>query len=155
MRTEIEHMKEALASYIEATDHLSNSQVVNLRRELLISGGVAQIPYIESTPVYIGEREFSSLELPASVRKLLTSLASSRESGELLFNPPYKHQADALEITMNSASSGGSGIVVTTGTGSGKTESFSFLYSHASLKKQVSADHTFRSGLSVRSCSTP
>lgn len=122
MRTEIEHMREALVSYIEATYHLSNSKVVNLRRKLLMSGGVAQVPYIESTPIYIGDQDFSSLNLPSSVREFLSSLAS-KQSGELLFDPPYKHQADALEITMHSAS-GGTGIVVTTGTGSGKTESF-------------------------------
>ena len=122
MRTEIEHMREALVSYIEATYHLSNSKVVNLRRKLLMSGGVAQVPYIESTPVYIGNQDFSSLDLPSSVREFLSSLAS-KQSGELLFDPPYKHQADALEITMH-PTSGGTGIVVTTGTGSGKTESF-------------------------------
>ena len=39
-------MREALASYIEATYHLSNPKVVNLRRKLLTSGGIAQTPYI-------------------------------------------------------------------------------------------------------------
>jgi hypothetical protein len=87
-----------------------------------MSGGVAQIPYIESTPTYIGERHFFSLALPSAIREILTGLAS-RESGGLLIDPPYQHQADALELAMR-PESGGSGIVVTTGTGSGKTESF-------------------------------
>ncbi|TIP29611.1 MAG: hypothetical protein E5X67_06105 [Mesorhizobium sp.] len=52
MRTEIEHMREALASYIEATYHPSNPKVVNLRRQILMSGGIAQTPYIENTPAY-------------------------------------------------------------------------------------------------------
>ena len=42
MLTEIEHLREALASYIEATYHLSNPKVVNLRRRLLMEGGWIQ-----------------------------------------------------------------------------------------------------------------
>lgn len=122
MRAEIEHMKEALASYIEATYHLSNSKAVKLRRRLLTQGGIAQTPYIESTPAYIGERKFASLALHPAVRDLLTSLAA-KEAGQLLFDPPYEHQAQALELAM-ARGAGGTGIVVTTGTGSGKTESF-------------------------------
>lgn len=115
-------MREALASYIEATYHLSNPKVVHLRRRLLMEGGIAQTPYIESTPAYVGDRSFASLDLDGDVRDFLTSLAT-KESDELLFNPPYEHQAQALEKTMR-AESVGTGIVVTTGTGSGKTESF-------------------------------
>lgn len=55
MRTEIDHMREALASYIEATYHLSSPKVVELRRRLLMQGGIAQTPYIERTPAYVGE----------------------------------------------------------------------------------------------------
>src|SRR5207244_1461822 len=99
MRAEIEHMREALASYIEATYHLSNLKVVELRRRLLTQGGIAQTPYVESTPAYVGERTFASLTLGETVRQFLTSLASL-ESGQLLFDPPYEHQAQALEPTM-------------------------------------------------------
>ncbi|MCK1283927.1 DEAD/DEAH box helicase [Bradyrhizobium sp. 44] len=115
-------MREALASYIEATYHLSNASVVDLRRQLLTEDGIAQVPYIESTPTYVGERKFSSLALSPKVRELLTTLAS-KEAGRVLFNPPYEHQAQALELAM-ADDAGGTGIVVTTGTGSGKTESF-------------------------------
>lgn len=115
-------MQEALASYIEATYHLSHPKVVSLRRELLAGRGIAQEPYIESTPAYTGERRFETLAISQPVQELLTALAS-RESGELLFNPPYEHQAQALELAMAN-DAGGRGIVVTTGTGSGKTESF-------------------------------
>jgi Lhr-like helicase len=59
--------------------------------------------------------------LPAEVANFLTALAD--ESDDLLFNPPYEHQARALEHSMRNDSAG-TGIVVTTGTGSGKTESF-------------------------------
>ena len=115
-------MREALTSYIEATYHLSHPKVVSLRRALLMEGGVAQTPFIESTPAYVGDRKFASLALDERICDFLTSLAS-KESGELLFNPPYEHQAQALEATIH-ANAGGTGIVVTTGTGSGKTESF-------------------------------
>ncbi|WJI73785.1 MULTISPECIES: DEAD/DEAH box helicase [unclassified Mesorhizobium] len=122
MRTEIADMREALASYIEATYHLSHPKLVSLRHRLLMEGGIAQTPYIESTPTYVGDRAFSTLNLPQDIRDFLTDLAS-KDSGQLLFNPPYEHQAQALEATMRD-DSGGTGIVVTTGTGSGKTESF-------------------------------
>lgn len=122
MRTEIAHLREALASYIEATYHLSNPKVVNLRRQILMSGGIAQTPYIESTPAYVGDRKFAALDLDQQIRDFLTSMASM-EADQLLFDPPYEHQAQALERTM-APNAGGTGIVVTTGTGSGKTESF-------------------------------
>src|SRR5207248_2861560 len=122
MRAEIERMREALASYIEATYHLSNPKVVELRRRLLTQGGTAQIPYVESTPAYVGERKFASLALDETVRQFLTSLATN-EGEQLLFDPPYEHQAQALEATMT-PEAGGTGIVVTTGTSSGKTECF-------------------------------
>ncbi|MEA2906275.1 MAG: hypothetical protein QOI12_3662 [Alphaproteobacteria bacterium] len=122
MQVEVQHMREALASYIEATYHLSNPTIVALRRDLLSGGGIAQEPYIESTPAYRGEREFKTLALSEPVRNLLTDLASV-EAGRLLFDPPFEHQADALEAALAPAA-GGHGIVVTTGTGSGKTECF-------------------------------
>lgn len=121
MRTEIERMREALASYIEATYHLSDPKVVALRRTLLTGDGIAQTPYIESTPTYEGKRKYKELALPDGVSAFLTALADKGE--DLLFNPPYEHQARALEQTMR-PDAAGSGIVVTTGTGSGKTESF-------------------------------
>nr|WP_246359313.1 DEAD/DEAH box helicase [Sphingomonas yantingensis] len=114
-------MREALASYIEATYHLSDPKVVALRRTLLTGDGIAQTPYIESTPSYEGKRRYQDLDLPAGVGAFLTALADRSE--DLLFNPPYEHQAQALELTTR-ADAAGSGIVVTTGTGSGKTESF-------------------------------
>ena len=42
------------------------------------------------------------------------------DNAPLLHDPPYTHQADALEATIRD----GLSLVVTTGTGSGKTESF-------------------------------
>ncbi|MCB4821253.1 DEAD/DEAH box helicase [Roseicella aerolata] len=123
MRHEIEEMHSRLASYIEATYHLSNPKTVQIRRNLLNqAGGISQEPYIESTPVYVGERTFDTLDLPASVRSMLSKLASA-SAGHLLFDPPYEHQAKALELTLGEQA-GGSAVVITTGTGSGKTEAF-------------------------------
>ena len=94
-------MREALASYIEATYHLSDPKVVELRRRLLTQGGIAQTPYVESSPAYLGERKFASLMLDETVRKFLTSLAT-KECEQLLFDPPYEHQAQALELSHGS-----------------------------------------------------
>lgn len=120
MQREIEDMQAALTAYIEATYHLSHPKTVAIRRRLLDRpGGISQEPYVESTPTYVGDRKFADMALPEAVKTLMGGLA---EAG-LLFNPPYQHQADALEHTLG-AGSGGTGLVVTTGTGSGKTETF-------------------------------
>jgi len=122
MRDEINNMREALASYIEATYHLSHPKVVDLRRLLLEGDGIAQTAYVESTPTYGGDRTFASLDLDKDVGAFLSGLAG-KDAGRLLFDPPYQHQARALELAMAGVA-GGTGIVVTSGTGSGKTESF-------------------------------
>jgi hypothetical protein len=120
MQREVEDMRDQLVGYIEATYHLSHPKTVAIRRALLTrAGGISQEPYVESTPTYVGDRRFDALSLPDAVRKLLTQLADTG----LLFNPPYEHQAQALEQVMSDDATG-KGIVVTTGTGSGKTESF-------------------------------
>jgi hypothetical protein len=41
-----------------------------------MEGGVAQTPFIESTPTYVGDRKFASLILDERVREFLTGLAS-------------------------------------------------------------------------------
>lgn len=120
MQREIDEMRKQLVGYIEATYHLSHPKTVAIRRDLLArAGGISQEPYVESTPTYVGDRRFGEMALPKPVRDLLTQLADTG----LLFDPPYQHQAQALEGVM-STDAGGKGIVVTTGTGSGKTESF-------------------------------
>lgn len=100
---------------------MSDPKVLALSRTLITGDGIAQTSYVESTPSYEGKRWLQDLVLPDGVGALLTALAGKNEG--LLFNPPYEHQAQALELTTRRDASG-SGIVVTTGTGSGKTESF-------------------------------
>ena len=123
MQREIEEMRTALTAYIEATYHLSHPKTVAIRRQLLDRpGGVSQEPYVESTPTYLGDRRFEQLTLRTQIKEFLSHLATPKQGG-LLFNPPYEHQAQALELTQR-ADAGGTGVVVTTGTGSGKTEAF-------------------------------
>ena len=58
-------------------------------------------------------------DLPEEVRDVLTTFA---QRGHGVYDPPYVHQADALEAFFGPAQSD---LIVTTGTGSGKTEIFS------------------------------
>ena len=115
-------IRQALQDYIEATYHVGNPDLVAQRHELLEQEGVLfRAPYIESTPRYTQGREFGDLDLPEVAKSFLSSLAiSGQGKSPLLYDPPYEHQATALESTLRD----GMSLVITTGTGSGKTESF-------------------------------
>ena len=118
MYRELQHYRDALRTYITSTYHLSNSALVDMRAELLErEGAIAQEPYVESTARYGGSRKFRSLVLPPGVSDLLSDLGEE----DLLFDPPYAHQARALEVSLSPPFND---LVVTTGTGSGKTETF-------------------------------
>jgi ATP-dependent helicase YprA (DUF1998 family) len=115
---ELQHYTAALRTYITSTYHLSNPALVELRDELLArEGAIAQRPYVESSSRYAASRRFVSLAIPPSVKNLLTTLG---ERG-VIFDPPYDHQASALELALAPEYRD---IVVTTGTGSAKTEAF-------------------------------
>ena len=89
-----------------------------MRAELLArEGSIAQEPYVESTARYEASRSFSQLSLPRAVADLFSKLGQEG----LIFDPPYDHQAQALELALSSTFKD---LVVTTGTGSGKTETF-------------------------------
>ena len=118
MYEELQHYTDALRTYITSTYHISNPALVDLRDELLSrSGAIAQTPYLESTARYAASRRYADLSLPSDVAELLKWLG---ERG-LVFDPPYDHQARALELTLTPPFHD---LVVTTGTGSGKTETF-------------------------------
>jgi ATP-dependent helicase YprA (DUF1998 family) len=122
MYKEVEACRERLQAYIESTYHISNPTLVALRKLLLTeSDAIMQRPHLESTPRYVSDpsRCFANLDLPAPVRELLASLGTPA-GGRLLFDPPYSHQAHALELSATAQKN----LVITTGTGSGKTESF-------------------------------
>ena len=118
MYEELHQYAAALRTYITSTYHISNPALVELRDELLArEGAIAQRPYIESSARYAARRRFVSFAIPPSVKDLLSTLG---ERG-VIFDPPYDHQASALELALAPEYRD---IVVTTGTGSGKTEAF-------------------------------
>jgi ATP-dependent helicase YprA (DUF1998 family) len=112
----------ALRDYIEATYHVGHPTVIKQREHLLEKEGVLfREPFIESTPRYRTDRKFADLALDPAAETLFGALTMKSEGVEpLLFDPPYTHQASAVEW----ASRDGASLAVTTGTGSGKTESF-------------------------------
>ncbi|WP_218139322.1 DEAD/DEAH box helicase [Propionibacterium cyclohexanicum] len=118
----IDEIQAALRDYIEATYHVGHPTIIEQRRQLLTTEGVLfRAPYIESTPRYQTNRRFAELDLDPQVRALLGQLTQKMgDLDKLLYDPPYTHQAEALEW----ASRDGKSLAITTGTGSGKTESF-------------------------------
>lgn len=118
----ISEIRKALREYIEATYHIGHPSLIRQRQVLLDEpGNTYQAPFLESTPRYTPGQKFSDLELDEAVHDLFGVLTSRvGEQKPLLFDPPYTHQATALEATARD----GKSIVVMTGTGSGKTESF-------------------------------
>ncbi|GAB5903139.1 DEAD/DEAH box helicase [Mycobacteroides chelonae] len=118
----IDEIRTALREYIEATYHIGHPSLIRQRQLLLDQvGNTYQVPFLESTPRYTPGKRFSELVLDPAVHQLFAALTST-EGGvkPLLFDPPYTHQATALEGIARD----GRSLVVTTGTGSGKTETF-------------------------------
>lgn len=118
----IDEIQAALRDYIEATYHVGHPTIIEQRRQLLMTEGVLfKAPYLESTPRYQTNRQFDELDLDPQVHELFGLLSQRMGDLErLLHDPPYTHQAEALEWT----SRDGKSLAITTGTGSGKTESF-------------------------------
>src|SRR5438105_15620538 len=99
----IRQLHGSLRDYIEATYHISASSLIEQRRELLDRPGVIhQIPYIESTPRYQSGAQFSAINgLSSAALKAYSVLASSSGSlPALLYDPPYKHQSEAIRYTL-------------------------------------------------------
>lgn len=119
----VSELHTALSEYIEATYHIGNPVLVKARQRLMNEpGNIHQIPFLESTPRYISDRKFNEIKglAPAAV-SLLESLAKKGNGHQaLLHDPPYKHQADAIEKAIVESKN----LLIMTGTGSGKTESF-------------------------------
>lgn len=109
-----------LQRYLEATYHLHHPRLLKERRALMNEGETATEPWVEATPTYVAGNKLRDLGLPTDVVDLLKDL----EADDLdVFDPPYKHQADALQSFFRDEDD----LIVSTGTGSGKTEIF--LYS--------------------------
>jgi ATP-dependent helicase YprA (DUF1998 family) len=119
----ITEVRSALQDYIEATYHIGHPALVGQRRALLDEEGIVfRAPYLESTPRYTVGRPFAELDIPDPAKTLIGHLThpAVAPTARLMYDPPYSHQAAALEATMRD----GLSLVVTTGTGSGKTEAF-------------------------------
>ena len=118
----IDELRDALTEYIEATYHIGHPIMVRQRRRLLEDrGGIFQLPYLELTPRYVsGERYENMSGIPEAAQEALTLLADTNLKKPILFNPPYSHQAEAIQEALGNKKN----LMVTTGTGSGKTELF-------------------------------
>ena len=118
----ISEIRRALKDYIEATYHISHPSLVEQRKQLLEEpGAIYQTPFLESTPRYEAGRALADLHIHDAAKELLLAMAEPTEHrGALIHDPPYRHQAAAIEAIV----SDGKSLALTTGTGSGKTESF-------------------------------
>lgn len=117
----IDEIRKALRDYIEATYHIGHPSLIRQRQLLLDKlGNTYQAPFLESTPRYTPGKRFADLDLDPAVHELFAVLTAKEGRKPLLFDPPYAHQATALEAAARDDRS----LVVTTGTGSGKTETF-------------------------------
>lgn len=144
----VSKLHQALTEYIEATYHIGTEALVHARKRLLDDPGIIhQVPFLESTPRYVSDRTFAQISgLPAPAVGLLEALSSSAKGhAPLLHNPPYSHQAEAIEEAIVK----GKNLLIMTGTGSGKTESFlmpilSKLAIEASSRPEAFADSAVR-----------
>ena len=118
----IAQLHRALRNYIEATYHISHEQLVIQRRRILEESGVIhQRPYLESTPRYKLGQSYGELELGEGARTIFEAASAGHDGVRpVIHDPPYRHQADAISLSLVRDRS----LVVMTGTGSGKTECF-------------------------------
>ena len=117
----IEALHARLTAYIEAVYHVSDTGILDQRRELLERDGVVRQPaFIESTRQYASGDGYDALLTggPPLLAELAKHLATRERP--LLHDPPYAHQGQALRALLFDKRD----IVVFTGTGSGKTECF-------------------------------
>ena len=113
-------IKDRHIKFIEANYHLHNPRLIEERRKLMEEGAVASEPWVGATPSYILGEKFKDLNLPSPVIEILEGLNQPYLD---VYDPPYLHQAKALEAFFPEEKN----LIVSTGTGSGKTEIF--LYS--------------------------
>ncbi len=103
--------------YIEATYHLHHPRLIEERRQLMSEGTISSEPWVEGTPIYAPGKALSDLDLPPPAKAILLRF---RDLGLEVYDPPYDHQARALEAFLGRDRD----LIVATGTGSGKTEIF-------------------------------
>lgn len=106
--------------YIEANYHLRNSSLIKERKRMMEEGVVVTPPWVEATPIYVSGKQLKDIGLPNPITNILVKF---NQLGLGVFDPPYRHQADALSAFFIDNKD----LIVSTGTSSGKTEIF--LYS--------------------------
>jgi ATP-dependent helicase YprA (DUF1998 family) len=118
----IGEFRKTLTDYIEATYHVGDPNLVEQRKRLLEEiGGIFQMPYLESTPRYVAGAAYQNMEgLPEAAKEAFVRFSDATSGKPVLFNPPYKHQAEAIIQSLAYKKN----LMIMTGTGSGKTESF-------------------------------
>ena len=118
----IDELRRTLTDYIEATYHIGHPILVEQRKRILSEvGGIFQRPYLKSTPRYVTSETYENMiELPSAAREAFIALSNASDGNQVLFNPPYIHQAQALIQTLVHHKN----IMIMTGTGSGKTNRF-------------------------------
>ena len=103
-------IRAALQDYIEATYHIGHPSLVAQRRALLDQEGVSSAPHTSRAPRATGPAAaFADLEIPDDGQGAVRRMAHPSDGQEaLLHDPPYTHQAGALEATIaGRAESGG------------------------------------------------
>tara|TARA_B100001142_G_scaffold221360_1_gene219551 strand:- start:1147 stop:6846 length:5700 start_codon:yes stop_codon:yes gene_type:complete len=110
--------------YVQAEYHIRHPRLIKERQLMLDdeeSGTQIMAPlFLEAPPKYgSNEKKFNKMNLEESIKKVLTDFADNRLG---VWNPPYIHQAEAIEEFLTN----GKDLIVTTGTGSGKTEIFTY-----------------------------
>jgi len=145
----IKQLHSALRDYIEATYHISAQVLIEQRRELLERPGVIyQVPYLESTPRYqVGEHFAEMKGLPDAALEVYTTLSKASEGlPVLIYDPPYKHQSEAIRHSLID----GKNLLIMTGTGSGKTESFLLPILGNLAREAKTKPSSFEDNLAVR-----
>lgn len=144
-------LKQSLIEYIEATYHIADAALLRQRRALLEEVTVIhQAPFLESTPRYKTGARFKDIAGldPAALELLQTMSKPDAARKQLLYDPPYMHQGESLEVVAVQRLN----AIIMTGTGSGKTESFlmpilSKLAAEAKHKPTVFAEQSAMRGL--------
>jgi len=116
LREALNSIQQRHFEFLEASYHIRHERLIAERGELMKSGETIQQPWVEATPSYTEGASLAKLGLPPEVSSLLADLVKQR----ITFDPPWSHQAVALQSFFNR----GKNLVVSTGTGSGKTEIF-------------------------------
>lgn len=111
----IRSLHASLLGYIEATYHIADPGIVDQRRVLLETpGGIFKSPYLESTPRYeTGDKYAQMTDVPAAALEAYQRLATPKQGDPLLFDPPYRHQAQAIRTILHDQRN----LMIMTGTG--------------------------------------